>query len=56
MITFDLSDLERSESRSLRSGKIISRNRAELGHVLLLNIKKETIYGESNDTVTFDLD
>ena len=50
MITFDLSDLERSMSRSLRFGKLISRKGAELGHMLLLNPIWESHY-----TVTFDL-
>ena len=34
-ITFDLSDLDWSESRSLRFRKSISRKGAELGHMLL---------------------
>ncbi len=36
-ITFDFSKLERSMSRSLRFGRLISHKDAELGHVLLLD-------------------
>ena len=36
--TFDLRDLERSMSRSLRFWKLISRKGAELGHMLLLTL------------------
>ena len=48
-----LSDLERSNLRSLTFQSLISCKGPELGHMLLLNIN--SIYGESNDTVTFDL-
>ncbi len=41
MITFDLSDLERSMSWSLRFGILISFKGAELGHMLLLNISRK---------------
>ncbi len=27
-----------------------------LGPILLLNINRKTIYGQSNDTITFDLE
>ncbi len=39
-ITFDLSDLDRSESRSLRFRRIIFRKGAELGHMVLSIIGK----------------
>ncbi len=45
MIRFDLSDLDRSRSRSFGCQKLISRNRAELGHMLLLNINRKQCMG-----------
>ncbi len=42
VITFDFSDLERSMSRSLRFGRVISHKGADSGHVLLLNTKKKS--------------
>ncbi len=48
-----LDDIERSNLRSLTSQSLISSKGAELGPMLLLNIKQESIYGEFNDTVTF---
>ena len=51
-----LGDLERSNSRSLRSRSLISRKGDELGHMLLLlNINRKA-YNEINDTITFDLE
>ncbi len=40
-ITFDLNDLDRSGSRSLRFRNIISPKGAELSHILLLNINRK---------------
>ncbi len=52
-----LSDHESSKSRSLRFQSAISCKGAELGPMLLLTInRKAHNYGESNDTVTFDLE
>ena len=51
-----LCDLERSKSKSLRFQSLIYRKGAELGRMLLLSHQQETIYGESNDTITFDLE
>ena len=51
-----LSDLERSNSRSLIFRSLISCKGVKLGHTLLLNINRKYIYDESNDTVTFDLE
>ncbi len=45
MITFDLSDLERSMSRSFRFSKLISYKGTELGHMLLLNINRKPYMG-----------
>ena len=45
MITFDLSDIERSISRSLRFWRLISRKGAQLGHVLLLNANRKSYMG-----------
>ncbi len=39
LITFDLSDLERSVSRSLGFGKLISHEGAKIGHTCTLLIK-----------------
>ena len=52
-ITFDLSDLDRSESRSLRFRSIISRKGAELGQMLLLNINRKICMG-SIGAIAFD--
>ncbi len=41
MIIFDLSDLERSLSRSLRFRTLISFKAAALGHMLVLNINRK---------------
>ena len=51
VITYDLSDLERSISRSLRSERLISGNVAELGQMLLLNINRKP-YMESATTLS----
>ncbi len=51
-----LSDLERSNLRSLRFSSIISRNGAKLGHMLPLNINRNAyiwIYG-SPFAIAFD--
>ncbi len=40
-----LSDLEKSNSRSLRFRNLASRKGAELGHVFLLNINRKTYMG-----------
>ncbi len=46
MITFTLSDVERSKSMSLKLGKLISRTGAELGHMLLVNSNSDiTVIG-----------
>ncbi len=45
MITFDLSDLERLISKSLRFQRLISHNAAELGQILLLNINRKSFMG-----------
>ncbi len=54
-----LSKVERSKSRSPRIQSLISlyisRTGAKLSPMLLLIIKRETIYGEYNDTITFEL-
>ncbi len=42
-----LSDLERSNSRSLRFWSLVSRKRAELGHMFLLNINRKPYIGSS---------
>ncbi len=53
-----LSDLERSKSRSPKFQNLVSCKGAELGpmllHVLNINRKAYTQYGESNDIMTFD--
>ncbi len=46
VITFDFNDLERSMSRSLIFGRLISRKGADSGHMLLLNTNKKS-HGES---------
>ncbi len=51
-----LGDLERSKSKSLRFQSLISRKGAALDPMLLINHQQETLYGESNDTITFDLE
>ena len=59
-----LSDLERSNSKSLGFQSLISCKGAELGHMLLLNINRKAYMGSpaspyvtiSNDTITFDLE
>ncbi len=53
VITFDLSDLGWSMSRSLRFLKLKSHNGAESGHRPMLLLDKETIYGGSNDAIKF---
>ncbi len=50
-VTFDLSDVERSMLKSLRFLKLISRKKAQLGHMLLLNINRKP-YRESPMTVS----
>ncbi len=40
-IAFDFHELERSLSRSLRLGRLISRKGAELDHVFLLDTNKK---------------
>ncbi len=50
-----LSDLERSKSRSPTFQSLIFRNGAKLGPMLLLTINRKP-YGESNNTMTFDLE
>ena len=50
-----LSDLKKSNSRSLRFRSVIFCEGAELGHKLLLNINGKA-YGESNDIITYDLE
>ena len=45
VIAFDLSDLERSMSRSLRFQRPISRKATELGHMLLLNTSRKSYMG-----------
>ncbi len=50
-----LSDLKRSNSRSVRFRSLISRKRAYLGPMLQLNIIGNHIWG-SNGTNRFDLD
>ncbi len=40
-----LSDLEKSNSRSLRFRSLLSRKRAELGHMFLLNINRKPYVG-----------
>ena len=40
MIILDVSDLERSMSRSLRFRRLISCKGAELGHVLAINTNR----------------
>ena len=49
------SDIERLKSRTLRFRSLISCKGAEVGHVLLLKYKQESIYGESIDAITLDL-
>ncbi len=44
-ITFGLSDLDRSESGSLKFRSIICRKGADLGHMLLLNINRKVCMG-----------
>ncbi len=59
VVTFDLEWPWRSNSRSLRFRSPISRQVAELGHMLLLNINRKPythVHGESNGTITFDLE
>ncbi len=46
-----LSDLQRSNSRSLTFRSFIYHKGAELGHMLLLSINGKNIYGEANDIV-----
>ncbi len=41
MITFHLSDLERSMSRSLRFGCLIFHKGAKIGHMLLLDCNRK---------------
>ena len=41
VITFDLSDIERSVSRSVRFWRLTPRKGAELGHMLLLNTNRK---------------
>ncbi len=41
MITFDLSDLDRSMSRSLRFGRLISHKGGKIGNMLLLNSNRK---------------
>ncbi len=53
VITFDLSDLDRSEWRSFRFRSIISRKGAELGYMLLLNINRKVLWG-SIGAIAFD--
>ena len=50
-----ISDPERSKSRSLGFQRLISCKGAELGPILLLTINRKPIYGQSNDTITVDL-
>ncbi len=55
MITFDLSDLERSASRSLKFGRPISCKGGKIGHILLLNSNGKPYIWVSNGMITFDL-
>ncbi len=50
-----LSDLDRSRSRLVIFRSIISHKRAELGHILLLNVNKKALWRESIGVITFDL-
>ena len=51
VITFHFSDLERSMSRSLRFGRLISRKVDELGHMLLLDTTRKPYMGRPCVTV-----
>ncbi len=44
-ITFDMGDIERSNSRSLRYRSFISFKGSELGHMLQLNINRKAYMG-----------
>ncbi len=45
MITFELNDLEKSKSKSLRIRSLISCKGQELGNIPLLNINKKAYMG-----------
>ena len=51
-----LGGLERSKSKSLRFQSLISHKGAELDPMNPINHQQETLYGDSNDTITFDLE
>ncbi len=51
----DHESIEKSMLRSLGFKSLTSRKGEELGPMLLLTINR-TIYGEANDTITFDLE
>ncbi len=52
-----LSDLERSKSRALIFESVLSRKGAKLSPMLLITINRKPYnYGESNDTITFDVE
>ncbi len=51
-----LSDPERSKSKPFTFGSVIAHKRGELDFTLLLVTNRKSIYGESNGTITFDLE
>ncbi len=52
MIRFDLGNLKRSMSRSLRFGRLISLKTGELGHMLLSDIENHTWDAPSDFTLS----